>query len=444
MEKLFEGNIRKKFFFFCLPLIFSTVMSQAHLIIDSIMLGRFVGDYALGAASSVSDFITLIQHFFGGYSGGAIVYVAMLFGKGDYKKMANVMKANILVTSAIAVVLSVTLILAHKPLFAILKVPQEIYKESFEYFAVILSGLILINVNTHFVHIFNAVNKNKIAVTLSIVSCVLNISGNYLLIKVFNLGVLGAAMATIFSWVVATIVYIFYFVHIFKLLNLRVRDIYWSTSELKKSASLGFPNMLQQSIMYLCSTLISPLKNSCGAFALSGFSVGMKVYNINAQIYQTSNKVISSYIAQCVGAGKLKMINKGIKIGISQTAMLLLPVLVICVLGAEVIPNMFFNEASSPQSMQYAQTFLKFVLPFAVFNAINNMLHQIFRGAGASRYLVISTAVYSVSNLVFSYILFQKYEMYGIFAGMVLAWISEAIFGGIIFFGGKWKPKKGL
>jgi len=444
MEKLFEGNIRKKFFFFCLPLIFSTIMSQAHAIIDGIMVGRFIGDYALAATSATSDFITLIQGFLWGYSGGATVYIAMLFGKGDYKKMANVMKMNILLTSVVAIVISLILILAHASIFSVLKVPQEIYKETFDYFAVIIGGLVLTNINCFFIYIYNAINKNRIAFILSFVSCVLNISGNYLLIKVFDLGVTGAAIATIFSSFVATVIYIVYFVRILRMLNLKVRDIYWSMSELKKSASLGFPNMLQQSIMYLCTTIVSPLKNSCGAFALSGFSVGMKVYDINAQIYQNSNKVLSNYIAQCVGASKLNKISSGIKAGMMQTAILLFPVLLICVLGAEVIPNMFFDETSSPESIQYAQLFLKFVLPFAVFNAINNMLHQIFRGAGASRYLVISTAVYSVSNIVLSYVLFQKYAMYGIYAGMVLAWICEAVFGGIIFFSGKWKPKKGL
>lgn len=444
MEKLFEGNIRKKFFFFCLPLIFSTIMSQSNVIIDSIMVGRFIGDHALAAASATSDFQTLIQGLFWGYSGGATVYVAMLFGKGDYKKMANVIKVNILISSVIAILVSIGLIMAYKPMFEVLRIPQEIYNETLVYYNGSLMMLVLVNINCFFVYIYNAINKNRIAFILSFVSCALNISSKYIFIKICNLGILGAVMGGAMSSLLATVVYIIYFIKILKQLDLKVSYIYLNMNELKQSASLGFPNMLQQSIMYLCTTLISPLKNSCGAFALSGMSVGMKVYNINAQIYQNSNKVLSNYIAQCVGAGKLKKINPGIKAGMMQTAIFLMPVLAVCILGAEVIPNMFFDETSSPESIHYAQMFLKFVLPFAVFNAINNMLHQIFRGAGASRYLVISTAVYSVSNLVFSYLLFQKYAMYGIYAGMVLAWICETIFGGIIFFSGKWKPKKGL
>ena len=329
MEKLFEGNIRKKFFFFCLPLIFSTIMSQSNVIIDSIMVGRFIGDHALAAASATSDFQTLIQGLFWGYSGGATVYVAMLFGKGDYNKMANVIKVNILISSVIAILVSIGLIMAYKPMFEVLRIPQEIYNETLEYYNGSLMMLVLVNINCFFVYIYNAINKNRIAFILSFVSCALNISSKYIFIKICNLGILGAVMGGAMSSLLATVVYIIYFIKILKQLDLKVSYIYLNMNELKQSASLGFPNMLQQSIMYLCTTLISPLKNSCGAFALSGMSVGMKVYNINAQIYQNSNKVLSNYIAQCVGAGKLKKINPGIKAGMMQTAIFLMPVLVL-------------------------------------------------------------------------------------------------------------------
>jgi len=82
---------------------------------------------------------------------------------------------------------------------------------------------------------------------------------------------------------------------------------------------------------------------------------------------------------------------------------------------------------------------MQFCMPFVLFNVINNLLHGIFRSVGAGKYLVFSTVVYSISRFGFSYLLYDKYEMYGIYAAIVLAWVTEAIFGMIIYFSGKWK-----
>lgn len=441
MERLFEGNIRKNFFAFCLPLVFSAIMLRSNEIIDGIMAGNHINENAFAATNATADFQTLVQCLFWGYSGGASVYIAMLFGKGDYKKMANVIKVNLIVTSIVAVIVCIGFILGYKPMFEILKIPEEIYKETYIFYSGTLMTLVFVNLNCFFVYIYNAINSNRIVFVLSFVSFGLNVLSKYVLIKYCDLGIfgviLGAAISTIFS----TTIYVWYFVKILRDLKLSVLHVYFNIDELKQSAAVGFPNMLQQSMMYFCTTLISPLKNSSGASAMSGMSIGMKIYNLNAKIYESSNKVLSNYIAQCVGAGKQNKIGVGIKVGLKQTIMFFLPVLIVCVLGANYIPQMFFDDSSSFESIYYAKIFLKLVLPFSIFNMLNNTLHQIFRGAGSSRYLVASTTIYSVSNLVFSYTLYPKYGMCGIYVGLILAWISETIFGGIIYFSGKWKPK---
>ena len=81
-------------------------------------------------------------------------------------------------------------------------------------------------------------------------------------------------------------------------------------------------------------------------------------------------------------------------------------------------------------------------MPFVLFNVINNMIHAIFRSTGAGQYLVISTVIYSLARFGFSYLLYGKYKMYGIYAAIVLSWVTEALFGLIIYFSGIWKDKE--
>ena len=97
---------------------------------------------------------------------------------------------------------------------------------------------------------------------------------------------------------------------------------------------------------------------------------------------------------------------------------------------------------SDADSIHYAKVFMQFCMPFVLFNVINNLFHGIFRSVGAGKYLVIATVIYSVSRFGFSYFLYEKYQMYGIYTAIILSWIVEAVFGAIIYFSGLWKSKE--
>ena len=143
------------------------------------------------------------------------------------------------------------------------------------------------------------------------------------------MGVLGAAIATVFAAFLVMIFYIVSFAKMFKNLKVSLGGLYFSSIELGTSVAYAFPNMLQQSVMYFCTAFISPLTNLCGESAIAGFTVGMKFYDLNAGVYQNANKTVTNYVAQCVGAKKYLSIKKGIRWGFLQTLMFLAPFLLV-------------------------------------------------------------------------------------------------------------------
>jgi len=440
MKKLYEGsNIRRNFFRFAFPLVLTTLLSQSYLIINTIMAGKLIGDAAISAIGSTSPLIQLISSLFWGYGSGFTVYVAMLFGKGDYKKMINVIKINLTFLSLIIIALSTLLIVFYKNIFTFLNIEQAIFKEAFSYYSVYVAGLVFLNFVWCGVYISNAFGLTILPLFASVISNIINITGNYILIRFFNLGVMGTAIATIFA---AFCVAVFYYLTLTKELKksgIKLGGFYIDKNELKLSFNYGFPSMLQQSVMYICTALVSPLTNLCGTSAIAGYTVGMRLYDVNAGVYQNSNKTVSNFIAQCVGAGKYRKIKEGIKAGLVQTMFFLLPFLFLTIFCATPISKVFLSDKDS---INYAKVFMQFCMPFVLFNVINNLFHGIFRSVGAGKYLVISTVVYSISRFGFSYLLYDKYKMYGIYAAIVLAWITEAIFGAIIYYSNKWKSKE--
>lgn len=436
MKKIYEGNLRRNFFFFALPLVITILFSQAYNIINTIMAGYLIGDEAISAIGSTAPLISFISSLCWGYGTGISIYVAVLFGRGDYKRMANVIKVNMSISSVLVIFLSTICILFYNNIFDFLNIEPYMRKDAFAYFGIYIAGLIFLNINWCGVYIANALGLTKLPLIASVITNILNISINYILIKVFDMGVSGTAIATIFSAFCVSIFYVIMMLKTFKELNVKNNKMYFDFNELKFSLSFAFPSMIQQSVMYFCSALVSPLTNLCGSSAIAGYTIGMRIYDVNAGVYQNSNKTISTFIAQCIGAGKQSLIKKGIKTGLIQTTMFLLIFLIPTVFLAHPISKLFLN---SEESLYYSVIFMKYCMPFVFFNVINNLIHAIFRSAGAGQYLVISTLIYAVSRCAYSYLLFDKYEMYGIYAAIVLSWITEAIFGLIIYFSGKWK-----
>lgn len=436
MRRLYEGDIKKNFFLFSLPLVLTIVLSQAYNIINTIMSGYLIGDEAISAIGSTAPLISFISSICWGYGTGFSVYVAMLFGSGQYKKMANVIKVNMLLSSAFVVLLSVACILFHNQIFSFLNIEEAIYDQAYLYFAIYIGGLVFFNVNWCGVYISNAMGLTKLPLIASVMTNVLNIFMNYVLIKWCGFGVEGTAIATVFSAFCVAAFYYFMMANTFRKLNVKMGGVYFLREEWKDSLVFAFPSMLQQSIMYLCTALVSPLTNLCGANAIAGYTVGMRIYDLNAGVYQNSNKTVSTYIAQCVGAKKYSILKTGIKIGLTQTTIICLVFLVPSILGAGWIAKLFLD---APQAIHYATVFLRFCMPFILFNVINNLMHAVFRSSGAGKYLVASTVIYALARFGFSYLLYGRFEMYGIYMAIALSWITEAIFGLIIYFSGMWK-----
>ena len=439
LKRLYEGNLVKNFITFSIPLILASLMAQTHNLVDTAMVGRLIGDSALAAVGSTSPLLTLISSMIWGYGAGSAIYTAQLFGEGNNKKAVNATKIAMLTSATLCICVAIIFVSAREWIFDALNISESIAKDAFSYFAIYSFGLVFLQINSAGVYFANAFGMSNIAFAASVISCVLNIAGNYISIAVLGLGVAGAAMATVFASFVVAIYYLIQFSRIFKKIGCSLRGLEFSLKELKANFVYGFPNMLQQSVMYLSTTIVSPLVNTVGTSAIAGYTAGMKVYDVNAAIYQNSNKTITNYVAHCCGAKKHDIISRGVGIGLIMTLCYLAIPLTPTVFASRFTAGLFFSADTAAQSMEYAVFFLRCCMPFVVFNVLNNAFHAIFRGSGSGRYLVYSTLVYAVARVAYSYVLFARFGIYGIFVAVPLAWVTEAIFGSVIYFSGKWK-----
>jgi len=179
--------------------------------------------------------------------------------------------------------------------------------------------------------------------------------------------------------------------------------------------------------MYFAGLVLSPLTNGLGAAATTGYAVSQRFTSVCATVYQNSSKVVSTYTAQSIGAGKTDKIRKGLFAGLVQSFSLALPVLLLCAVFARPIASIFFTNHYEGEALTYAVRFAMVYLPFIVFNVINNLMHSFFRGMGALGTLIFSTAFGSVVRIALTFLLAPVMHIDGIFFGWAASWVAEAV-----------------
>ncbi len=442
MKDLTSGNIYKTFIFFAIPMVLSGILSQAYGLIDSVIAGKFLGSSGLAATSATAALITVIESMFWGFESGFSIYIAKLFGAKEYKKIKSaVYNISILIT-VMTVLIGIILIMSYGHISRWLKIDEAIRHDNFVYFAIVSAGLCTLLFNVNGVFLMNAFGISQFPFYMSLISGFLNVLGNIFTVTVFGMGVAGVALSTVLSALVVTIFYIFEFRRCFLRMGVEKEKVKLGFSEVKESMSYALPVMSQQMIMYIAGLIIAPVINGIGASATAAYAVVTRVYNLSASVYQNSAKSLSNFTAQCMGAKKYRKIKKGVKVGMIQGILFMLPFLILSVIFAEEFCGAFFPKGYDGEDLTSSILFTRVYLPFVVFALIDNLFHAFFRGVKAMKYLIISTAFGAVIRTVATICFVELYGMEGVYIGWVASWILEAVYVLGVYFSGKWKSKE--
>lgn len=435
--------MRRNYFLFAVPLILSTLLSKSYNLINSAMIGEFIGTDAFAATACTAQLIEWIDSIFFGYLTGVGIYTSVLYGRNEHERMLNVIKLNFFITTILAVVISALCNVFCHQIFDLLNVNGDIYENAEAYFRTYMLGLVFLQFSWGFTYISNGMGKTKLPLLASVVTGVFNILLNYLFLAVLRKGIAYSAAATILSTAVVSVFYFVIYGKLFRGLGVVKKSIVFSKRDLKDSFDYGTPSMMQQMTMCFCTTVVSPLTNSCSTAALSGYSVADKSRSLILAVYQSSSKANTNLIAQAMGAGRIDKIKQGIKIGIQQGLLFFIAILALLMIFAETFTGWFLDPVEDAESFAVSVNTIRFLFPFLFFNVFNNLFHGIFRAVGSGTLMFISTLIYAVSFVIYAYLLFGALDpdvkIYGVHLALSAAYLTEVTFAAIIFFTGKWK-----
>lgn len=376
MEKdMTVGSPAKIIWSFTLPLVAGNIFQQFYAMVDTIIVGKFVGTSALAAVGATGTINFLIIGFLMGMTAGFTVLTSQRYGAGDMDGMRKTVGSAAILSLAVSVLMTVVSMTQMKRLLIFMNTPEDIFQDAYMYIMIICAGIFAQVLYNLLAGILRALGNSRTPLFFLLFSAVLNIFLDLLLIIVFHLGVSGAAYATVISQGVSGVLCLIYIVKKVPLLRMKRKDFKPDVRLVRMQLGIGFPMALQYSITAIGSMMVQSSLNVLGSVHVAAFTAANKIEQVITQVYVALGTTMATYAAQNTGAGKVKRIRQGFTAAtIMSFAYAVGTGILIYFLGYKVTGLFVSENLESVVSLvdQYLKCTSFFYIPLAVVNLYRN------------------------------------------------------------------------
>jgi putative MATE family efflux protein len=311
-KELTSGHPLKVIFNFALPVFFGYLFQQFYNLVDTIIVGQFLGINALAAVGSTGSLNFFLIGFCMGVSSGFVIPVAQRFGAREYSSMRQYIYNSWVLTAIISVSMAVLTVLFCRQMLSLLKTPDNIIEMARSYFSIILGGIPVIFFYNFLAGVIRSVGDSKTPLYFLLVSAVLNIALDLLFIALFKMGISGAAWATIVSQLFSGILCFIYMKKKFEILRLRKEDKILSSKKILPLLGIGIPMGLQYSVTAIGSVILQWSVNLLGSVYVAAMATAQKITVFFQTPFEALGTTMATYAGQNVGAKKFERMNPGL------------------------------------------------------------------------------------------------------------------------------------
>lgn len=306
-----EGKIIKSIIIYAIPLILGNFMQQLYSTVDSFVVGNYVGATALAAVGASGQLTYFLIAFCLGASAGGGILISQFYGAKSYDELHHVIHNMLGIAVVLGLVSTVVGVAFCPQLLRAMGTPEDMMPEAVLYLRIYFGGMIFMTFYNMLAAILNAVGNSTKSLQYLVVSSLVNIALDFLLICGFGMGVEGAAIATVISQGVSSILAFRYLAKVDAPYRVVFRDIsldkYWAMRVVR----IGLPAAIQNAVISFSNILIQTGVNAYGTNVVAGFSAYMKVDGFNILPILSFSMAATTFVGQNIGAGKRKRAFQG-------------------------------------------------------------------------------------------------------------------------------------
>ena len=432
---------------FAIPMLIGNIAQQLYSTVDSIVVGRYVGDNALAAVGSALPVLNMLLVLFIGISVGANIMVAQFYGAKSREKLSHSIGTSITVTAIACLFLMVVATPLIRPLLTLLNTPAAIFEWCASYLTISLLGIAGMAYYNILSGIIRGMGDSVSALIYLLVATVINIALDIFFVAYLDMAVAGVALATVIAQVVSSILCL-------RKISKMKNDFDFGKKFLKPKSfyvrtlvKLGLPSGVTQAIMASAMIVVQSLTNQFGELFIAANVVVMRVDGFAMMPNISFGAVMSTYAGQNVGAGRYDRVSKGAKQGTLMAAgCSALITLAILIFGKYLMG--IFTETSELVDMSYR--LMKILAVGYIAMAITQSLSGVMRGAGDTvtpMWISLITTIGMRVPLAYGISYLTRTPSMPIGAkeciqiSLVASWVMGAIITAIFYARGKWKDK---
>ena len=424
------GSSMKLILGFAVPLLMGMLFQQVYSLVDTIIVGRFLGVNALAAVGATGSINFLIIGFCLGLCNGFALPVAQRFGAKDYDGLRKYVGNSAVLSVIVGGTITVFTVVFCRNILQIMDTPADIIDLSYNYIVVIFAGIpatLLYNIlSSH----LRSLGDSVTPVAFLILSACLNIGLDLLFIVTFHWGVFGASFATVLSQLVSGVLCLVFIIIRFDILHLKRDDWRLDPAYVRNLLVMGLPMGFQYSITAIGSVILQAAVNSLGSIAVASMTAAGKISMFVVCPFDALGSTMATYGGQNVGAGKLERLAKGLRSAVILGAIYSAVIFVVVYFFGENMIQIFLSptEENAATVLVRAKEFLVINAAFYFPLALVNIVRFLIQGMGFSGFAVFAGVFEMVARTIVGLFLVPVFGFVAACFASPLAWIFADAF----------------
>lgn len=423
---------------FMLPMLIGNVFQQFYNMVDSMIVGKYVGADALAAVGATSSLNFLIFSLCGGMSNGIGIIISQYFGAGNDEGVKKAIANAVYIMTVVAFIMGLVGVLMSKPLLILLNTPQDILDTSAMYMKIMCGGVFAVAIYNCVSAILRAIGDSRTPLYFLIVASILNIVLDLLFVRVFNMGVAGAGIATIIAQFLSGVGSLLF--ALVKNPYFKIEKVHMKLQKniIAQCIRMGVPLAFQSSLIAVSCVALQSVVNTFGSVVVAAYTATNRMEQLVQQPYNSLGMAMSTYTGQNMGAGKLDRVKQGYRKGCMMMAIFSFAMLPLAQFGGEWIMKLFVNEA---EVIAMGSQALKITSWFYFFLGLIYVTRGMLNGAGDAAFSFINGVVEMIGRICFAkpLTMIPGIGIWGIWIATALTWFITGIVSVLRYFQGKWK-----
>ena len=312
---LTQGGILKKLIVFFLPVAAGTIVQQLYNTVDALIVSKYVGTAALAAVGgSTTQIINILIGFFVALTGGASVIVAHFYGEKNDEGVARASGTAVILCTIIGICLTIVGSFGAPFFLRIMGAPADTVAMATQYLRIVSGAAVFVLIYNMGAGILRASGDSRRPFYYLLACCVCNIIGDYVLVKIFGLGVAGAAIATAASQIISCVLVLIRLATADEAYRLRRCNLRLERSILVRMLKIGIPSGLQNTMFGFSNAVIQTGVNSLGTTVVAAWSLTGKIDGVYWAIISAAGVSVMNFVGQNFGAGRMDRVRECVKL----------------------------------------------------------------------------------------------------------------------------------